>query len=206
MANHTVDDIFQILIHARDTPPLIAQDEIENFLKLGKLRLTYRIRGGAENYYHDIAPSEGLSGPVEPQGWRGSMMYLAIEDGHLVVKAKGAIHGFSWDDVSFTVDNWSLVYELWPPKTGEPPEPAKQPPESVKRKATKQDVALAIIRRLYPKARTAMDVLKIAGSKTKVWQEVADQKQWSQECKRLGVSYTPPGDDTVSIALDLFDR
>jgi hypothetical protein len=44
------------------------------------------------------------------------MMRLAIENGHLVVRIQGAIDGFSADDISFVVDDWSLVNEFWRPK------------------------------------------------------------------------------------------
>jgi hypothetical protein len=46
-SNHTVDELFQILVRARDMPPVRALDEIESALRLDKLRVTSRIQGGA---------------------------------------------------------------------------------------------------------------------------------------------------------------
>jgi hypothetical protein len=75
-----------------------------------------------------------------------------------------------------------------------------------KPKPKKIEVALAIIRHLYPKARSVADVLIIAKTKKTVWQQVADPERWKKACKRLKVTHTPPGEDTVSAALDLLDR
>jgi hypothetical protein len=47
MADHNLDELFQLLTRARDFPPFKALDEIEGALKLDKLRVTYRIQGGA---------------------------------------------------------------------------------------------------------------------------------------------------------------
>jgi hypothetical protein len=69
-SNHTVDELFQILVRARDMPPVRALDEIESALRLDKLRVTSRIQGGAVNYHGEIAPSEGLIVPVLCEGWR----------------------------------------------------------------------------------------------------------------------------------------
>jgi hypothetical protein len=127
-SNHTLDELFQILAHARGMSPVEALREIEDKLALDKLHLSYRIRGGAVSYYGKIAPPEGLTGPVLLRAWQARTMYLAIEEGRLTVIPKGPIDGFDRADTSFVVEDWFLVNEFWPPKAKgqeKPPEPAK---------------------------------------------------------------------------------
>jgi hypothetical protein len=172
MTDHTLNDVFQRLVRVRDIPPLVALDGIESAMKLGKLRVTYRIRGGAENYYHHTAPSEGLTGPVQPQAWRVGMMYLVIENERLVVKVKGAIAGFSWDDVSFVidVDDWDLVDELWKPQAPQRPPKVrdKQPPR------LEAQMVIAILRDMYPDGFSADDV---------PGKMISLAKRWGAECE-----------------------
>jgi hypothetical protein len=42
-SNHTVDELFQILVRARDFPPVKALREIEDHLALDKLKARYHI-------------------------------------------------------------------------------------------------------------------------------------------------------------------
>ena len=55
-----------------------------------------------------------------------------------------------------------------------------------------------ILRRLYPDARSAKDVLRSLGFKDLEYQV---GNEWSQECKRRGVDYKAPRWDTIKRAL-----
>jgi hypothetical protein len=113
--DHDPDQLFQILVRSRGKRPVDALDEIQTALNRDQLQIEYHIRGGAVNRSGQVAPPGGLKGPVLYQAWRRGTVYLAIEDDRLVVLVQGAIGGYAWEDTFFTVTNWFLVNELWPP-------------------------------------------------------------------------------------------
>jgi hypothetical protein len=75
------------------------------------------------------------------------MMRLAIENEHLVVKIRGAIGGFSADDISFVVENWVLVNELWPSKL---PVSVSRAPELPKPASAAQKLIQELTIKIYP--------------------------------------------------------
>jgi hypothetical protein len=168
---HTIDDLFQILVCARDIPAPIAKKQITKFLQLNKLQIDFHVRGGARkiaptrlvteeereafrekaaetpkeeraalaaatfDHLYEVAPPEGITGRVDFQSWEW-MFYLRIDKGRLIVESRRPLD-FPWDAYSFTIANWSLINELWPPPvtTFVPPalageEPPTTPPES----------------------------------------------------------------------------
>jgi hypothetical protein len=149
MTDRTLDALFQLLTRARDFLPLKALDEIEGAFKADKLRLTAHIRGGAVNYRDrgKVAPPEGLAVPVLYQAWRAGMIYLAIEDGHLVVKIRGGGlsggigGGYPLESITWLIDDWALVDELWPAVVALP---------KSKQKQRKRDSCAVAARELWP--------------------------------------------------------
>ena len=133
---HTIDDLFQILVCARDIPAPIAKKQITKFLQLNKLQIDFHVRGGARktvptrpateeklkawrekratlDHLYEVAPPEGVTGRVNFQSWE-RMFRLRIDDGRLIVEP-GCPLDYPWDAYSFTIANWSLINELWPP-------------------------------------------------------------------------------------------
>src|SRR5262249_39150672 len=155
---HTIDDLFQILVCARDPPAPIAKKQITKFLQLNKLQIDFHVRGGARktvptrpateeelkawrekratlDHLYEVAPPEGITGHVNFQSWE-RMFRLRIDDGCLIVEP-GCPLDYPWDAYSFTIVNRSLINELWPPlvTTFVPPalageKPPMTPPES----------------------------------------------------------------------------
>jgi hypothetical protein len=137
---HTVDDLFQVLVRGRDIAPVVAKDQIEEALRLDKLQVDFRIRGGERSekplraatdeeleqakqaakdgkpwswdFLYSFTPPKGEIGPVHYDCW-GRMFVLVIEDGKLVVALRCPLN-YSWDAYSFTITNWPIVDVLWP--------------------------------------------------------------------------------------------
>jgi hypothetical protein len=123
-ANHhtdskrTVDDLFQFLIRVRDFRPAIAEDEILQAFRHDRLQLRYHIRGGTRKYNRDeFAPPQGIVGLIPYRSWYLDLLYFVLEEGRLIVRMNGAIDDYPWEATSFTVEGWSLVHDLWPPKS-----------------------------------------------------------------------------------------
>jgi len=89
---HTIDDLFQILVCARDIPAPIAKKQITKFLQLNKLQIDFHVRGGARktvptrpateeelkawrakratlDHLYEVAPPEGVTGRFNFQSW-----------------------------------------------------------------------------------------------------------------------------------------
>jgi hypothetical protein len=126
----TVDDLFQFLTRARDMRPATADDEILQAFRREQLQLRYHIKGGARKCYSDeCAPPQGITGLISSQSFK-HLIYFMVEDGHLLVKMRGAIEDYPWEATSFTVENWGMVYELWRAKSPAPAPAAVPAPES----------------------------------------------------------------------------
>jgi hypothetical protein len=149
----TVDDVFQFLTRVRDYPSLTAVRLIRESLQLGKLQVDFHIRGGAwkprpkrqatveelqkqdatqavmDHLYYEQASPEGIHGRIHPEAWDG-VFGLSIEDEKLIILPKCPLD-FPWEAYSFTITDWRIVTELWPPRSSPPsPEltPASGPP------------------------------------------------------------------------------
>jgi hypothetical protein len=164
-SQHNVDDVFQLLVHARGVlPDTKAKGEILSALQRGALQVDFHIRGGARSVrarkptpeeecqfatlsaalheqkaseqemreamdratavLYEHAPPQGLTERVHRESWEpGRVFSLTIEEGRLNVLPNRALD-YPWDAYSFTIANWSLVNELWPPK---PPQPSSEP-------------------------------------------------------------------------------
>jgi hypothetical protein len=138
-AECTVDDLFQLLVHAGDKHPAVARAEILEHLQLDQLQVDLHIRGGARkthprqtteeelragaptNFYETVPP-EGITQRVSFQAW-GRLLDLSINGKQLVVEP-GCALDYPWDAYSFAIANWSLVAELWPSR----PTPSVSPP------------------------------------------------------------------------------
>jgi hypothetical protein len=97
-SEHTVDDLFQLLVHVRDMRPAVARAEILEHLQLDRLRVDLHIRGGAQKTYplrqatveelqaeapieaadgvvldgyhlYETAPPEGITEPIPSDAW-----------------------------------------------------------------------------------------------------------------------------------------
>jgi hypothetical protein len=132
--HHTVDGLFQILC-VRNIPPVQVRRQILEACQDDKLKINYHIRGGSQKTVpihppatdeelkaisekrvtpeYEVAPPEGITGHVHPQSWE-RVFTLRIKEGHLVVEPRCGLD-YPWDAYSFTIANWSVVNELWPP-------------------------------------------------------------------------------------------
>jgi hypothetical protein len=166
-SKHSLDDLFQLLVHARGVvPDTKAKGEILSALQRGALQVDSHIRGGARSvrrireptleelrefealsealrgrkasekemreamdhataFLYEHAPPEGITGRVHRESWEpGRVFSLTIKDGHLSVLSNCSLD-YPWDAYSFTVANWSLVDELWPPRPQQEPSSSK---------------------------------------------------------------------------------
>jgi hypothetical protein len=164
-SKHGVDDLFQLLVHARGVlPDTKAKEDIETVLRRGVLQLDFHIRGGARStrlirqptpeelreleelgrklkhrkasereiretmdgataFLYEHAPPEGITRHVHRESWdHGQVFSLTIENGRLSIRSNCAFD-YPWDAYSFTIVNWWMVNELWPPK---PPQPSSE--------------------------------------------------------------------------------
>jgi hypothetical protein len=146
-SDHTVDDLFQILVHARGKKPELARRDILKQLQDKGLPIELHIRGGVRSIgpvrqptpgeqveemrtgiataRYNTTPPEGVTLPVDPQSWEGILL-LRIRSGKLVIEP-GCAFDYPWDAYSFSIANWSLVEELWPNPNrvrSDPPAPA----------------------------------------------------------------------------------
>jgi hypothetical protein len=69
--------------------------------------------GHAIAFLYEHAPREGITRRVDRESW-GRVFSLTIEDGALNVLPNCSLD-YPWDAYSFTIANWWLVDELWPP-------------------------------------------------------------------------------------------
>ena len=146
---HTFDDLFQVLVRARNIPPTAAKAQIEEALRLDKLQVDFRIREGVRSthplraateeeleqakhaaedgkswswdFLYSSTPKKGERGRIHCDCW-GPVFALVIRDGQLVVAPHCALD-YPWDAYSFTIANWPIIDELWPTK----PPPAAAP-------------------------------------------------------------------------------
>jgi hypothetical protein len=72
-------------------------------------------------HLYERAPPEGITDRVHCESWE-RVFELSIRDGQLIVVPRCALD-FPWDAYSFSVANWELVHEFWPPKPVAPPPP-----------------------------------------------------------------------------------
>jgi len=68
----------------------------------------------AEAFLYEHAPPEGITDRVHYQSWE-RLFTLSIRGGHLVVEPIAALD-YPWDAYSFTIANWSVINEKWPPR------------------------------------------------------------------------------------------
>src|SRR5262249_54931166 len=113
-SQHSLDELFQLLVHARDKKPAIARAEILERLQRDQLRVDLHVRCGARTeypmrqaswqerqgrvpieagmilvrgYLYGITPSEGITEPISFDAW-GRLLDLVICDGRLIVEPR----------------------------------------------------------------------------------------------------------------------
>jgi hypothetical protein len=70
---------------------------------------------------YETVGAGGITAAVNPQSWDGGVFALVIEDGRLIIKPRCDL-GFPWDAYSFSISNWVVVDQLWPPAASTPTE------------------------------------------------------------------------------------
>jgi hypothetical protein len=134
-SKHTVDDLFQILVHAHGKKPELARPDILKQLQDGALLIELHIKGGVRSIgpvrpptpeeqmeerrtgivaeaRYSTTPPEGVTLSVDPQSWEGVLL-LRIRDKSLVIEP-GCNFDYPWDAYSFSIADWSLIEQLWP--------------------------------------------------------------------------------------------
>jgi hypothetical protein len=104
--HHTIDELFQILC-VRNIPPVEARQQILEACQRNKLKIDFRFRNGP-------------SGRIHYQSWELMLTLSINKEGQLVVEPTGNLgypwNAYPWDACSFTIANWSVINELWPPR------------------------------------------------------------------------------------------
>ena len=109
---HTVDDLFQRLVHVLGMKPEDARLEIRDRLLRGAPLIALQVESGVTDSNSVTTPPEGVILSINPQSWE-QMLLLRIREGKLVIEPGGNMI-YPWNACSFAIANWSLVEELWP--------------------------------------------------------------------------------------------
>ena len=97
------------------------------------------------DHLYERAPPEGVTGRIYFESWKPNRVFdLTIKDGHLVVMWNCPLD-YPWEAYSFSIANWSVVHELWPPPaaSASSPQPAPKPAQAVPQPPNPDDKASA---------------------------------------------------------------